>query len=529
MRGGFAAVCAFAGLAAALSCTGPEPFGAEPARNTSAVEIADVERALVPGDPVRSARGYLDARAGALGVGEEQDDFEVTSVRRGSDGRRYVRMRQLRAGIPVWGAEVAVRVSSERVWGVSGELAAELGTQDAPRPAIPREAALSLAGATRDAARVGEPLETLREDAELVWFVNDEGAVLAWYVEAYSQGQVETVVTRPRQIIDATTGDELLAFDAIAKVTKASGLGGNPRVPRRWVTALEVTPGCGGYALSSPRLETVDMGGRSTGSGRAVEGSPRCMPGRAANDAHGFAAVTLDMLADWMERESIDGEGAAIRSRVRYGDGYPGAFWDGRQVTYGDGGEAYFPLAGDLSVVAHEILHGFTEHHADLVFQGQAGALNESFSDVAGAAASFYADGAHDTEPRMQIGADIARRGGAPLRDLCEPARDGRSIDHVRDYEDGMFVHAASGVANRAFCLAARGLSGKTSATRDGVRRAARVWVEANAGFWTRTSDFEAGCRGVLGAAAELGYAPGDIQALADAWAEVGVRCDGKT
>jgi Zn-dependent metalloprotease len=81
-------------------------------------------------------------------------------------------------------------------------------------------------------------------------------------------------------------------------------------------------------------------------------------------------------------------------------------------------------------------------------------------------------------------------------------------------------------VPNRAFCLAAHALSGDdAAATTQGVRRAARAWIEANAGYWTSTADFEQGCRGVIDAAAALGYEAWELEALADAWAEVGVFC----
>ena len=46
-----------------------------------------------------------------------------------------------------------------------------------------------------------------------------------------------------------------------------------------------------------------------------------------------------------------------------------------------------------LDVVGHEITHGVTQHSADLIYQNEPGALNESFSDIFGTAVEFYKEG----------------------------------------------------------------------------------------------------------------------------------------
>jgi Zn-dependent metalloprotease len=49
-------------------------------------------------------------------------------------------------------------------------------------------------------------------------------------------------------------------------------------------------------------------------------------------------------------------------------------------------------LASSLSVVAHELFHGVTGHTARLIYQGETGALNESYSDIFGTIISNYAE-----------------------------------------------------------------------------------------------------------------------------------------
>ncbi len=519
-RAGLALFAAFA----ATACLDDLAAGDDLAGDVLRVRVTERDVAAAPGEPAASALAYASRRARALGAG---GDLEVARVARGPADSHYVRLRQRHGALRVWGADVVVHVTGDEVAGLFGALSPASGSRP-PVPRIDRDRAIAIAkrGHANDAG--ARSIDYARARAELVAFPEGGDVRPAWEVELFAERQPGLLPARPYRLIDAATGDTLWAYDALAAAAKGSGPGGNARVARHWDEALKVSPSCGGFQMSTSRLQTVDMGGRSTGDGAIVEGPLDCVGGRAANDAHGFASISLDMLAAWMERDSIDDAGEPIRSRVNYSVDYANAFWDGEQVTYGDGGSRFYPLSGDPTVVAHEIHHGFTERHSGLLFAGQAGALNESFSDVAAVAVAYYLDGRHGTSPGFAIGADVTRAPGDALRDVCDPRRDGRSIDHADDYEPGMFLHVASGVPNRAFCLAAHELSGGGeggAATAQGVRRAARAWFEANVGFWTRSTGFVDGCRGVLDAAEALGYQAWEVDALAAAWAEVGVDC----
>src|SRR5262249_33083230 len=160
---------------------------------------------------------------------------------------------------------------------------------------------------------------------------------------------------------------------------------------------------------------------------------------------------------------------------------YDNAFWDGMEMTYGDGdGKDFYQMSGSLDVVAHEIDHGFTEKHSALQYGGQSGGMNESFSDIAGTAAKFYYDAKTAT---VDLGGDIilpTSQYAPALRYLCTPSKDGMSIDNAKDFTQTMDVHFSSGVMNRAFCRAAKRLSGADpdtgDATADGVKQAAKAF-----------------------------------------------------
>src|SRR5205085_6209765 len=97
-----------------------------------------------------------------------------------------------------------------------------------------------------------------------------------------------------------------------------------------------------------------------------------------------------DYYVNTFKRDSIDGQGMPMVSTVHYGSSAQdaqNAAWVGQkqQMIYGDGGKIFKPLSLGLDVVGHEFTHGITDNTAQLIYQGQSGALNESYSDVFGA------------------------------------------------------------------------------------------------------------------------------------------------
>jgi Zn-dependent metalloprotease len=54
-------------------------------------------------------------------------------------------------------------------------------------------------------------------------------------------------------------------------------------------------------------------------------------------------------------------------------------------MIYGDGdGSIFTSFTSDIDIIAHKLTHGIMENEANLEYENQAGALNESFSDVFG-------------------------------------------------------------------------------------------------------------------------------------------------
>lgn len=196
-------------------------------------------------------------------------------------------------------------------------------------------------------------------------------------------------------------------------------------------------------------------------AGRTSPGHP------AAVDAHYYANVTDDFYLTVFGRDSLDGEGMPMISSVHFGRNYNNAFWNGSQMTYGDGDgrRTFRELSGGLDVVGHEFTHGVTEFTSNLIYQDESGALNEAFSDIMGNTIEFFADaGGLDpaASPDFFIGEDVYLPADTQpgFRNMTDPREDA-DPDHYAERQIGGAdlggVHSNSGIANHAYWLLVNG------------------------------------------------------------------------
>lgn len=149
---------------------------------------------------------------------------------------------------------------------------------------------------------------------------------------------------------------------------------------------------------------------------------------------------------------------------VRYGREYANAFFDGTFLVFGEGdGELFGDFTLALDVFAHEFGHRLVASGPNLVYEGQSGALNESFSDVVGVCVRAAQD--PGGEPDWKIGEELFVTPGACLRDMENPgtAYDNQvlgrdpQVGHMKDYvvthSDHGGVHINSGIPNKAFVV----------------------------------------------------------------------------
>jgi Zn-dependent metalloprotease len=254
---------------------------------------------------------------------------------------------------------------------------------------------------------------------------------------------------------------------------------------------------------------------------------------KAVNEAFDNTGTTWDFYNKIFGRESVDDHGKTLVSSVHYAQQYDNAFWDGRQMVYGDGDGVIFQrFTAALDVIAHELTHGVTQFTAQLAYQGQTGALNESMSDVFGSMVKQWSLGQTVTEADWLIGAAILAPGfkGRALRDMANPGtayddpnlgkdpQPGHMKDYVQTESDNGGVHTNSGIPNRAFVLAATAIGGKS------WEKTGKIWYVTLTQRLTGSADFAKCAAETVSVARDLFPEDSSIAAkVAKAWADVGV------
>lgn len=269
--------------------------------------------------------------------------------------------------------------------------------------------------------------------------------------------------------------------------------------------------------------------------GRLVRGEGEGHSGDVAVDEayHGLGA-TYRLFWEVFQRHSLDDRGMALLATVHYGQDYENAFWDGNQMVFGDGdGELFNRFTIAIDIIAHELTHGVIQHEAALVYSHQAGALNESLSDVFGSLVKQYRHEQNVEQADWLIGAGLftERVAGLALRSMAEPGtayddpllgRDpqpGHMDDFVETREDNGGVHINSGIPNRAFHLAATTLGGHA------WEGAGPVWYDTLVDSrLAHDSDFAAFAELTRdNAGRRFGASSGEAEAVREAWRAVGV------
>jgi Zn-dependent metalloprotease len=210
----------------------------------------------------------------------------------------------------------------------------------------------------------------------------------------------------------------------------------------------------------------------------------------AVTKVYDYAGIVRKYFKEVLGRDSVDNLGLDLILNVHHGENYMNAFWDGDEMTFGDGdGKIFTCFAFSLDVVAHELSHGVTQFTANLEYSSQPGALNEHFSDVFGTAITQYAAGDANGSDWL-IGDEIMgpQLYGEALRSMGAPGTafdnklmgHDRQPSHMNDYYDGPDdnngVHINSGIPNKAFYLVSKEL---------GTDKATLIWYTALQKLWS--------------------------------------------
>ncbi len=282
---------------------------------------------------------------------------------------------------------------------------------------------------------------------------------LAWKFDVFAAEPL----SRNYVYVDANTGEVLKKTSRICN----SNANGTAITAYRGSRAIVADSYNGQYRLYETTrgqgIHTLNMQ-QGTNYGAAVEfldgnnnwNNVNANQDQYAGDAHWGAEMTYDFYKS-MGRNSIDDNGFFLTLYVHYDVGYLNAFWDGQEMNFGDGSSGYTPLTS-LDITGHEISHGLDQFTANLDYQYESGALNESFSDIFGTAVEWFAD---STRGNWLIGEDI----GSAFRSMSDPKSYGDPNTYQGQYwytgtYDNGGVHTNSNVQNFWDYILATGGSG---------------------------------------------------------------------
>jgi hypothetical protein len=217
-----------------------------------------------------------------------------------------------------------------------------------------------------------------------------QGPVGTYYIDART-GDVVSV--RPASVgVDGAAAEPdpntvgITGVDPVGNQVTGQGL----RVPEG-VAMTDTTTPAWDQASGRGGLSTYDASAIKDDSqlpGALIVGPDAQVRDADAIGAHVYSRAVLDFYES-LGRNSWDDQGSSVVSSVNYGPSdYCNAFFNGDQMVYGNpcvrGQTQYSTTYVEIDVAGHEITHGVTASSADLIYSGQSGALNESFSDYFG-------------------------------------------------------------------------------------------------------------------------------------------------
>lgn len=374
------------------------------------------------------------------------------------DSRTYVRYQQMYGDLKVFGAEMVVQVNAAGgIDAVMSDIMRDTEALDTGKVSLnPTIDALTAQGkAIEFLAAEHRALEFKASDATLMIFepsvVGSKGeTLLVWETKV---GAVDGTPVRELVLVDAHSGNIAFNYSLVFAA-------GNPN--RRVYDYSEV--GTVPWPPESPSGEP-DRG----------EGGDE-MEIDDIDDAYDYLGDAYDFY--WShhdERDSYDGEGADLIAAVLFVKEDGTAWWvDDEWVE-----ESYMLICEGMvadDVVGHEFTHGVTFSESNLIYDGESGAITESFSDMWGEwIDQTNGRGTDTTAVKWLCGEDIdweylhetwpsyVPSGMVAVRDMEDPTRDiedgiwrGGQPDRMSDYDEEGGVHTNNGIGNKLAYLLSR-------------------------------------------------------------------------
>ena len=420
------------------------------------------------------------------------DGFDFVEIGQEIDqlGFTHLRFEQTYKGVAIEFAEWIVHIKNDQIYSMNGKLVDQIpgSTQNSISKKTAFAAAKSYVGAKKYKWEVpaeekhlkfetGNPFATYYPAPEMKYIaksmdLNPGDLRLTYKFNVYAQEPL----SRQEIYVDALNGQVVFTNNLI----HTANTNGTAQTAYSGTQTIKVDS----LASNSFRLrQTINGSGvntydllRGTSYANSVDftdtdnnwNNVNSLRDEYATDAHWGAESTHEYFQVKFGRNSINNAGFTLNSYLHYSTNFNNAFWDGQRMTYGDGSGTSTPLVA-LDIASHEITHGLTTFTANLIYANESGALNESFSDIFGAAVEFFA---RPNRANWLLGEDI----GGAFRSLSNPRQygDPDTYDGISwrqtigctptQNNDQCGVHSNSGVQNKWFYLLTVGGSGTNNA-----------------------------------------------------------------
>lgn len=439
-------------------------------------------------------------------------------------GMKHYKTRLVIDGIPVYGSEVIIHTDANgNVYAVNGNV-----NSQAPAGSWSKEFKLAADKAIKTAEGSldlkGKNIEYTAAPTAEAYLYNKDGKWLPVYY--VTMQFLSPFPANMKVFVNASNGNIVESRNELKK-SSTTGTG----VGLYGTRNLNLDLVSGKYYmrdLTHPAtVETYTANYGSTLPGTMVSDTDNNFNSTAqfdAVDVHYNTAVVYNFYKDNFNRNSYDNNGTTLKSTVLYrdpqypNDPYDNAFWNGSQMVYGDGSGTYFKHIGSaLDVVGHEFTHAITERTANLAYENQSGALNESMSDVFG----YFIEG-QPTDWLMGEDVWTPSTPGDALRSLQDPTlynqpatmADYKNLPNTESGDWGG-VHTNSGIPNKAFYLAATSINDNT--------KLEQVYYRALTTYLTQYAQFADAKTALVQAANDLYPGTTIAQKISDAFTQVGI------
>jgi len=359
---------------------------------------------------------FLTDNSAILNLKDAANEFDLREIITDKKGNKHIRLDQNFEGIAIYASDIVVHINEKGVYTFNGRyhktpvlnnLNPQISESDAQEFIIEDLKTFTTVVDYPNNSMVKHLVAHPTAESELqIYFDKNNQEHLVWLIE-FSPNIHE----HWQYIIDAHTGEILDKMDNVChlgpETTTATDLTGTSRALNTWREnntyyfvdgsrsifnlAQSTMPDepKGGIVTLNLNNNNVDQFGNWVNSLSHVQSNSNNFNNPTAVSAHFNGGKCYEYFKNTFNRNGIDGNGGTIWSVINVtddnGNQFDNAFWNGTAMFYGNGNQVFNQLPKALDVAAHEMSHGVTQNSANLIYQGQSGALNESFSDVFGA------------------------------------------------------------------------------------------------------------------------------------------------